>query len=135
MEETKSYSIEKLNESNYRSWSQVVESHLDDQDLWELVKGTETKPVSPTAPLTPETTESRQRHIAATEEYDTAMAAWSKKAKKARKLIISSISPSVMTYVEGTRDPSEMWTIVEGRHNQSPMSPYASSSVSSTPRR
>src|SRR5437762_1326746 len=39
MEEPKSYSIEKLSESNYRSWSQVVESHLDDQDLWEVVKG------------------------------------------------------------------------------------------------
>src|SRR5271163_1768900 len=116
MEEPKSYSIEKLNESNYRSWSQVVESHLDDQDLWEPVKGTETKPVSPAAPPTPETTESRQRHIAAMEEYDTARAAWSKKAKKARKLIISSISPSVMTYVEGTKDPAEMWRILEGRY-------------------
>jgi hypothetical protein len=33
IEEPKSYSIEKLNESNYRSWSQIIESHLDDQDL------------------------------------------------------------------------------------------------------
>src|SRR5271155_3678370 len=115
-EPTKTYSIEKLNESNYRSWSQVVESHLDDQDLWELVQGTETKPLSPTAPTAPETTESRQQHATATEEYDTAMAAWSKKTKKARKLIISSISPSVMTYVEGTKDPAEMWTILEGRY-------------------
>ena len=49
MEEPKSYSIEKLNESNYCSWSQVVESRLDDQDLWEVVKGQEAKPVSPGA--------------------------------------------------------------------------------------
>ena len=41
MEEHKSYSIEKLNESNYRSWSQVVESHLNNQDLWEVANGTE----------------------------------------------------------------------------------------------
>ena len=50
MEEHKFYSIEKLNESNYRSWSQVVESHLDDQELWEVVKGTEVQPEAPTIP-------------------------------------------------------------------------------------
>jgi len=52
MEEPKSYSIEKLNESNYRSWSQVVESHLDDQDLWEVVKGIDKKPERPSTPTT-----------------------------------------------------------------------------------
>ena len=116
MEEPKSYSIEKLNESNYRSWSQVVESHLDDQDLWEVVKGQETKPVSPVDPPTSETAETRRQHATEMAEYETAMAAWTKKAKKARKLIISTISPSVMTYVEGTRDPAEMWAILEGRY-------------------
>src|SRR5437773_2358686 len=116
MEEPKSYSIEKLSESNYRSWSQVVESHLDDQDLWEVVKGEEVKPVSPGDPPTPETAETRQQHTTVTTEYETAMAAWTKKAKKARKMIISTISPSVMTYIEGTKDPAEMWTILEGRY-------------------
>src|SRR5437667_2486088 len=116
MEEPKSYSIEKLNESNYRSWSQVVESHLDDQDLWEVVKDDEAKPVSPVDPPTSATPEARQQYTTAKEEYDTAMAVWTKKAKKARKLIISTISPSVMTYVEGTRDPVEMWAILEGRY-------------------
>ena len=52
MEESRSYSIEKLNEIKYRSWSQVLESHLDDQDLWELVNGTEKKPERPTTPTT-----------------------------------------------------------------------------------
>src|SRR5579859_4059925 len=47
MEEPKSYSTEKLNESNYCSWSQVVESHLDDQDLREVVQGKEKKPERP----------------------------------------------------------------------------------------
>ena len=65
MEEPKSYSIEKLNESNYRSWSQVVESHLDDQDLWEVVKGDEAKPVSPVDPPTSATAEARQQHTTA----------------------------------------------------------------------
>jgi len=47
MEESKSYSMEKLTESNYRSWSQIIEAHLDDQDLWDLVNGTEKKPRPP----------------------------------------------------------------------------------------
>src|SRR5271154_2698817 len=47
-EPTKTYSIEKLNESNYRSWSQVIESHLDDQELWEATNGTAKAPTAPT---------------------------------------------------------------------------------------
>src|SRR5271170_85587 len=103
MEEPKSYSIEKLNESNYRSWSQVVESHLDDQDLWEVVKGEDQKPERPpttsTSTSTPRTTEQEAAAATATEEYETRLETWTKKAKKARKMIISTISPSVMTYV------------------------------------
>ena len=116
MEEPKSYSIEKLNESNYRSWSQVIESHLDDQDLWEVVTGKDTKPVSPTSPTAPATADTTQRHTAAMTEYETNLEAWTKKAKKARKMIISTISPSIMTYVEGTKDLAEMWTTLEGRY-------------------
>src|SRR5579859_6303166 len=117
MEEPKSYSIEKLNESNYRSWSQVVESHLDDQDLWEVVKGTDKKPEHPSTPTTSVSQSTDQTvATAAMEEYETKLEAWTKKAKKARKMIISTISPSVMTYVEGTKDPAEMWTILEGRY-------------------
>src|SRR5579859_5800167 len=103
MEEPKSYSIEKLNESNYRSWSQVIESHLDDQDLWEVVLGKETKPERPST-STAQTSE--QTAAAAMEDYESKLEAWTKKAKKARKMIISTISPSVMTYVEGTKDPA-----------------------------
>src|SRR5271156_2970162 len=122
MEEPKSYSIEKLNESNYRSWSQVVESHLDDQDLWEVVQGKEKKPERPSTPTTSTAQTSEQSATAAAaataamEDYETELEAWTKKAKKARKMIISTISPSVMTYVEGTKDPAEMWTILEGRY-------------------
>src|SRR5271167_401948 len=115
---SKSYSIEKLNESNYRSWSQVVESHLDDQDLWEVVKGKEERPQPPITPTSaPQSSEQAATEAAAEmEEYETKLEAWTKKAKKARKMIISTISASVMTYVEGTKDPAEMWTILEGRY-------------------
>src|SRR5213076_918764 len=52
----------------------------------------------------------------ATAEYEEELEAWNKKVKKARKLIISSISPSVMTYVDGKKDPVAMWKILEGRY-------------------
>src|SRR5579859_7294256 len=119
MEEPKSYSIEKLNESNYRSWSQVIESHLDDQDLWEVVQGKEKKPEHPstsTAQTSEQTAAADMATAAAMEDYESKLEAWTKKAKKARKMIISTISPSVMTYVEGTKDPAEMWMILEGRY-------------------
>jgi hypothetical protein len=122
MEEPKSYSIEKLNESNYRSWSQVVESHLDEQDLWEVVQGKDKKPERPSTPSTSTAQTSEQTAAAVTataaamEDYEAKLEVWTKKAKKARKMIISTISPSVMTYVEGTKDPAEMWTILEGRY-------------------
>ena len=50
------------------------------------------------------------------EDYEVELETWTKKSKKARKMIISTISPSVMTYVEGTKDPAEMWTRFEGRY-------------------
>src|SRR5271169_5018655 len=123
MEEPKSsYSIEKLSESNYRSWSQVVESHLDDQDLWEVVKGIEKRPERPAIPTTStETTDTAQQAAKTTAEYEQELEAWNKKVKRARKLIISTVSPSVMTYVEGTKDPAEMWKILEDRYRPKTM--------------
>ena len=113
MEEPKSYSIEKFSESNYRSWSQVIESHLDDQDLWEIVKGQEAKSVSPVDSPISETVEIYQQYVIVMMEYETVMVAWTKKTKKIRKLIISTISPSIMIYVEGMKDPAEMWVILK----------------------
>ena len=74
------------------------------------------KPERPSAPTTSTSTEQAAAMAMAMEGYDAKLEAWTKKAKKARKMIISTISPSVMTYVEGTRDPAEMWAILEGRY-------------------
>src|SRR5579859_7221497 len=116
MEEPKSYSIEKLSESNYQSWSQVIESHLDNHDIWEVVQGKDKKPKRPRTPTLAAQTSDQTATAAAMEAYEAELEAWTKKAKKARKMIISTISPSVMTYVEGTKDPVEMWTILEGQY-------------------
>src|SRR5579859_3134906 len=69
-----------------------------------------------TAQTSDQTTAAETATVAAMEAYEAELEAWTKKAKKARKMIISMISPSVMTYVEGTKDPAEMWTILEGRY-------------------
>jgi len=73
MEEPKSYSIEKLNESNYCSWSQAIESHLDDQDIWGIVNGTDTQPLSPTVLADIQTAEEAQEYSMAMAEYETRM--------------------------------------------------------------
>ena len=57
----------------------------------------------------------QERATAATADYEKKLEEWTKKAKKARKLIISTISASVMTYVKGERNPAEMWKILEER--------------------
>jgi hypothetical protein len=76
MEEHKSYSIEKLNESNYRSWSQVVESHLDNQELWEVVKGMEVQPEAPTIPTGTSESASEESREAALADFNTRLEAW-----------------------------------------------------------
>ena len=117
MEEPKSYSIEKLNETNYRSWSQVVESHLDDQDLWEFINVIEKQPERLTTPTTwTQTTETTGRTMVATADYEKKREEWNKKAKEARKLIISTITASVMTYTEGNKNPAKMWKILEEQY-------------------
>ena len=113
MEEPKSYSIEKLNESNYRSWSQIIESHLDDQDLWDVVTSKETKPIQPSSTTTtevqPSSSQTQQSSTATTSgDHEAQLELWSKKVKRARKIIISTISLSIMVYVEGKKDPAEM---------------------------
>ncbi len=42
------YHIEKLNETNYRSWAQQMTWILDEKDLLEVVNGTDVKPLAPT---------------------------------------------------------------------------------------
>ena len=38
------YHIDKLTETNYRSWAQQLRWILDEKELWELVEGTERNP-------------------------------------------------------------------------------------------
>ena len=59
-----SYSVDKLTETNYRSWASQLHWILDEKEAWDIVKGTEKAPIRPTG-----TTESPATAEAIT-EYD-----------------------------------------------------------------
>src|SRR5437763_16942610 len=100
MEEPKSYSIEKLNESNYRSWSQIIESHLDDQDLWDVVTGKETKNQATSLSTTEDEPSQTQQPLSATtpKDHEAKLKLWSRKVNSTRKITITTISPSIKVY-------------------------------------
>src|SRR5947207_1733205 len=120
------YHVDKLTEMNYRSWAQQLPWILDERELWELVDGKEGKPEPPaatSAAITTSTATSTTGETGvlpthtATQEYQERLTAWTRKAKKARSIIGSSISASSMVYVEGIDNPAEMWRILSERFN------------------
>jgi len=110
------YNIAKLNENNYRTWAHQIEAVLDDKELWEVVSGTEREPTAPTATTAAEGA-GTPPSTTATAEYVKQLALYTKKVKKARAIILSSITGSVMTYIEGIKDPAKMWSTLEGKYN------------------
>ena len=77
------YSIAKLTEYNYRSWSQQLKWILDEKDLLEVVYGMK-KPVPPS------------QNAEAIAEYERDLKEWNRKVKKARSIIGATVSESVM---------------------------------------
>ena len=96
---SETYHIPKLTEENYRSWAQQLKWILDEKDLLDIVEGKETEP------------------SVGDEEYDTQLATWRRKMKKARSTIGASVTPSVMTYIDGMDDPAKMWAMLAERYN------------------
>jgi hypothetical protein len=115
------YNIDKLTETNYRSWAQQLQWILDERNLWDIVNGTETRPRRPAAPSTSAgegaTTAPLQVDPAAMTEYETKLEDFVIRSKKARSTIGASISASIMVYIEGLTDPAEMWRILEEKYN------------------
>src|SRR5947207_15691433 len=103
------YQIDKLNETNFRSWSRQLEAILDEKELLEIVEGMEKRPerTSPTS-TSAATEETRAETIQTSAEYEAELSLFIKKVKKARAIIISSIIASVMAYFEGMKDPTEI---------------------------
>src|SRR5271170_2291333 len=95
------YNIDKLTETNYRSWAQQLQWILDERNLWDIVKGKEERPKAPT--ITPTVSTEAEAAVAATPmttaEYDTKLEDFTLRSKKARSTIGASISASIMVYI------------------------------------
>src|SRR5271169_1936915 len=114
------YNIDKLTETNYRSWAQQLQWILDERNLWDIVQGKEQRPTAPTTPTTSAaTTEAAAPAVdpEATAEYETKLEDFTLRSKKARSTIGASISASIMVYIEGMTDPAMMWQTLEEKYN------------------
>src|SRR5215471_18651852 len=49
--------------------------------------------------------------------YQQDLAAWNKKCKKARSIIHSAITTSVMVYIDGINNPADMWRILREKYS------------------
>src|SRR5271169_5151102 len=103
------YNIDKLTETNYRSWAQQLQWILEERNLWHIVKGEELAPEAPSIPGTPADAAATATATAETAEYELNLEDFNLRSKKARSTIGASISASIMVYIEGMTDPAEMW--------------------------
>ena len=108
------YSIDKLTESNYRSWAQQMEWILDEKDLWEVVNGTVKEPTIQQVSSAEGTSAQTAKEC---EELEKSVQDFKAKAKKVRSTIGSSILVSVMVYIEGMTDAAETWKTLEQKYN------------------
>src|SRR2546423_96859 len=111
------YNIDKLTETNYRSWAQQMQWILDERNLWDIVNGMEIRPQRPAAPSNEESTTTAPPDVTALAEYETMLEDFITRSKKARSTIGASISASIMVYIEGLTDAAKMWQILEEKYN------------------
>src|SRR5579859_958111 len=103
---TSTTQIEKLTEKNYRSWATTVRAILREKKLFDVVDGQVTAPAQLSA-----ATASTEEHAA----YDAALETYEKKAFPACRILLSTISSRLITYVEDEDDPAKIWTTLKER--------------------
>ena len=102
------HQIEKLKESNYRSWSITVRAILRERGLFAIVEGTETAP-------TIASEEANDPTKAAAHAKD--LEAFRLRMMKACTILLATISPRLITYVEDVDDnPAQIWNILKDRY-------------------
>jgi len=102
--------IEKLTEKNYRSWATTVRAILREKKLFDVVEGKVKAP----AQLADDASD--EDHVT----YDTALEAYEKKAFPACRILLSTISSRLITYVEDEDDPAKIWTTLKDRFRPTP---------------
>jgi len=85
--------FEKLNSTNYATWSGKMQAWLQVSELWRLVNGTQKKPSSSSPP---------------TESDLTAEEAWQSKADKAAGWLYLIVEPEQQVHFNNREDPVNM---------------------------
>src|SRR5579859_5176962 len=97
--------IEKITEKNYRSWATTVRVILREKKLFDVIEGKIKAP----AQLSDDASD--EDHVA----YDTALETYEKKAFPACRILLSTISSRLITYVEDEDDPAKIWTTLRDK--------------------
>ena len=82
--------IKKLNNQNYNSWSTCMMSYMQGQDLWEVVNGTEVRPLE-------------------AEDANGTLRKWKIKAGKAMFVLKTTIEEEMMEHIRDAKTPKEAW--------------------------
>lgn len=90
------FNIDKLNESNFDSWSVQLQSVLIHQELWSVVSGELVHPPS------------------GADQKDVLL--WKAKDEKAKATIILSITPMQIQHVKNCTSASDAWNSLEKVH-------------------
>jgi len=109
-EKTISTSIEKLSEKNYRAWAVQVRSILREKKLFDIVDGTTPAPAAPVREGM-----TADELASAVEAYNTATEEYEPKAMTACRILLSTISGRLITYVEDEDNPVRIWSILRDR--------------------
>ena len=82
--------IKKLNNQNYNSWSTCMMSYMQGQDLWEIVNGTEVRPLE-------------------AEDANGTLRKWKIKAGKAMFVLKTTIEEEMLEHIRDAKTPKEAW--------------------------
>jgi hypothetical protein len=111
--------VEKLTDSNYRSWSVKIKAIFRAKQLLSIVDGSE---VSPT--ISEDDAQDAERLAA----HTTSLQNYKRRSEQASAYILSTISAALVTYVEDhDEDPAAMWTILQEKYR--PISTVSRSQV------
>ncbi|KXN89409.1 hypothetical protein AN958_05782 [Leucoagaricus sp. SymC.cos] len=95
--------FEKLNATNYATWSGEMQVWLQASGLWRIVNGTIKKPSIPSP---------------STEAHHSAVEAWETKADKTARWFYLMVELEQRVHFVNREDPVEMWESLKGVHLQ-----------------
>ena len=90
------HKIPKLDNDNYYAWSYRMEMKLRKQGVWNIVNGTESRPVG--------------------SDNHKVVKAWQTRVDLALSEIIGEVSDSQLVHTRVSRDPAEIWERLQATH-------------------